>query len=168
VTRDTVPRKVVAVLPWNWESDLMPAGGAAWRVAWRELGTWVEWYTQTFELWAVMPVCWFEHPRLVEELRALSAYHRAVVAPEMVLAPDGTVPRRGLPSAKDYWDWQFVRREWERAALGVDPRNHGGCTGPAHAAVPEATASGHAERLRRMREGLDAMLVRVGGAEGRR
>src|SRR4029077_10566325 len=47
---DAGPRRVVAELPWNWESDLMPAGGTLWCAVWRELGAWVEWYTRTFEL----------------------------------------------------------------------------------------------------------------------
>ena len=46
------------------------------RAAWIELRSWVEWFTVRYEISeSVVPVCWFKHGNLVEELSALHIAH---------------------------------------------------------------------------------------------
>jgi hypothetical protein len=42
------------------------------------LGEWVIWLVRTYELHVTFPMCWHRHPGLVEELRGLAEWHRAV------------------------------------------------------------------------------------------
>lgn len=130
---------------WNW-MGLQP-GTASWRAAFEQLGDWVLWYTETYELWQSMPVCWYEHSRLVEDLRALRSHHDSVCV-------DGPAEA----SARDFADWMTARREWEQTVLGLDPRDHGGCSGLAHVPPPDTTVAGRRDRLKRMGQGLKAML----------
>jgi hypothetical protein len=150
-------RRVLPLTPaWNWEG--LTPGTAGWRGAWEDLGDWVQWYTATHELWQSMPLCWYRHSRLVEELRALRFHHEAVFAARLPIVDPENVPPTLRPSARAYSEWMTARREWERMVLGLDPRNHGGCSGPAHENLSAATARGRADRLRGMAEGLAAML----------
>lgn len=46
------------------------------RAAWSELRSWVEWFTVRYEISeSIVPVCWFKHGDLVEELSALRIAH---------------------------------------------------------------------------------------------
>ena len=46
------------------------------RAAWNALRSWVEWFTVRYEISeSVVPVCWFKHGDLVEELSALHIAH---------------------------------------------------------------------------------------------
>jgi hypothetical protein len=152
MTRETVPLVTPA---WNWEQ--LDEGTAPWRAAWADLGLWVRWYTERFELWQSMPVCWFRHSRLVEELRALRYLHEAVFEARLPVAENGGQGVSGI-SARAYSEWMTTRREWERIVLGLDPREHGGCTGLVHAPAAPRTTTGRADRLRRMEAGLTDML----------
>lgn len=139
--------------PWNW--DAFAEGSADWRAAWEDLGQWVQWYTETYELRS-MPVCWYRHSRLVEELRALRFHHEAVFA--SVSAGEDGLPRAPGPSARAYSDWMMTRREWERTVLGLNPGDPDVCTGFTHAELSATTARGRAHRLQAMTDGLAAML----------
>ena len=140
---------------WNW-TDLQP-GTAPWRAAWGDLGEWVLWYAETFELWSALPVCWFRHSRLSEELRSLRFLHHAVVAPRR-RAGDADAARELRPSARAFSEWMTTRRQWERDVLGVDPRDHGGCTGMTHLEPRSTTLRSRGQRLKAMRDGLSDML----------
>ncbi len=142
--------------PWNWKD--LHRGTASWRAAFTDLAEWVLWYTETYELWQSMPVCWYEHSRLVEELRALRFHHHAVCTAGTDAA---------APSARDYADWMSDRRDWEQTVLGLAPRGHGGCSGLTHEPSAAATEKGHRDRLTRMAAGLLQMLdTTVPGGEG--
>ncbi len=161
----TPTRRLPVTPAWNWEG--LTRGTAPWRAAWQDLGAWVCWYTATYELWQSMPVCWFQHSRLVEELRALRYHHQSVF--------DGRVPPSATeatapplrPSARAYAEWMTTRRDWERSVLGLDPREHVRCTGLVHAPVGSTTERGRAERLRRMASGLTSMLDATEPGRGR-
>lgn len=43
-------------------------------------GEWVVWLVETYVLWEIWPTCWHRHPRIVEELTALWAWHLALDA----------------------------------------------------------------------------------------
>lgn len=48
------------------------------RAAWTELRAWVEWFTVRYHVSeSVVPVCWYKHGDLVEELSALHIAHEA-------------------------------------------------------------------------------------------
>ena len=140
--------------PWNW--DALVEGTADWRAAWEDLGNWVQWYTETYELWRSMPVCWYRHTRLVEELRALRFHHEAVFAPPPA-GEDGVARTPGV-YARAYSDWMTTRREWERTVLGLIPGTADVCTGLTHVELDAGTAAGRAYRLQTMAEGLAALL----------
>ena len=55
------------VLPWNWERR--DAGEIA--ESWTALAPWVRWFVVRYHLVGRVPACWFRHPGLVDELRAL-------------------------------------------------------------------------------------------------
>ena len=56
----------------NWRT--LPPQEA--RAAWGELRAWVEWFTVRYRISeSVVPVCWFKHGQLVEELSALHIAH---------------------------------------------------------------------------------------------
>lgn len=140
---------------WNWEQ--LGAGTAPWRAAWGDLGEWVHWYTRRYELWQSMPVCWFRHSRLAEDLRALRFHHEAVFEARPRSTPRGAkVVER--PSPRAYTEWMIARREWERLVLGVDHRQHGGCTGLSHSRTSSASRKGRTARLEAMSVGLNDML----------
>ncbi len=140
---------------WNWER--LAVGSAPWRAAWEDFGNWVQWYTERYELWQSMPVCWYLHSRLVEELRALRFYHEEVFSAR---APGGDQEHssRPEPRARAYWEWMTTRREWERVVLGHAPREQGECSGLRHTAPRGGTVEGRVDRLRRMSRGFTAML----------
>jgi hypothetical protein len=139
---------------WNWEA--LTVGSAPWRAAWEDFGTWVQWYTERYELWQSMPVCWYLHSRLVEELRALRFHHQEVFGTRAARGEEHA--SRADLCARAYWDWMTARRDWERVVLGHAPREHGGCSGLRHDALGAGTVEGRADRLRRMSSGLAAML----------
>ena len=143
---------------WNWKE--LEAGTAAWRAAFEDLGEWVRWYTKTYELWQSMPVCWYHHSRLVEELRALRFHHESACESK-------DAPRTSGPSARAYSEWMTSRRDWERIVLGLDPREHGGCSGLTHSSLGATTENGRADRLRRMADGLTDMLDTTVPGDGR-
>ena len=134
---------------WNWQG--LTRGTDAWRAAFEDLGAWVQWYAATYELWQSLPVCWYRHSRLVEELRALRFHHAAVCAARGASRSSG-------PSARAYAEWMATRRTWERVVLGLDPREHGGCSGLTHTPLAASTVDGRADRLQRMARGLTEML----------
>jgi hypothetical protein len=140
---------------WNW--DQLEPGTAPWRAAWADLGEWVYWYTTHYELWQAMPVCWFRHSRLAEELRALRFLHEAVfeARPRFTPTGDKVVER---PSPRAYSEWMIARREWERLVLGIDHRQHGACTGLRHCPTGSASSKGRTARLDAMAVGLAEML----------
>lgn len=148
------PRKVTPA--WNWER--LTKGTAAWRVAWEDLGGWVRWYTTTYELWQSMPVCWYRHSRLVEELRALRFHHQAVFDAAVPARDADGLRRMTGPSARAYSDWMTTRRDWERVVLGLDSREHGGCSGLSHSRLAASTKKGRDARLKTMEDGLRSML----------
>ena len=148
-------RGLLVTPAWNW-ADLEP-GTAPWRAAWEDLGDWVRWYAETYELWSAMPVCWFAHSRLCEELVSLRFLHHAVVAPRPRVG-DADAARELRPSARAFSEWMTTRRDWERDVLGVDPRDHGGCTGLAHVEPRSTTTRSRAQRLNAMADGLRGML----------
>jgi hypothetical protein len=46
--------------------------------AWERLRAWVEWFTVRYDIpISTVPVCWWRHPALVEELSALHTAHQA-------------------------------------------------------------------------------------------
>jgi hypothetical protein len=58
----------------NWRT-LKKADAPA---AWNELRSWVEWFTVRYRISeSVVPVCWYKHGQLVEELSALHIAHAA-------------------------------------------------------------------------------------------
>ena len=62
----------------NWRT----LKGADARAAWKELRTWVEWFTVRYRISeSVVPACWFKHGQLVEELSALHIAHTAAFDP---------------------------------------------------------------------------------------
>jgi len=141
---------------WNWEA--LAEGTPHWRAAWEDLGRWVQWYTDRYELWQSLPVCWYLHGRLVEELRALRFHHDEVFAAK---ATRGDPEHRSHPpkaSAGAYRAWMTTPRARDRAVLGRDARHHGACSGLRHASLPPRTVEGRADWLRRMGRGLTAML----------
>jgi hypothetical protein len=148
------PRKLTPA--WNW--DRLTKGTAEWRVAWEDLGAWVQWYIETYELWQSMPVCWYRHSRLVEDLRALRFHHQSVFDAAVPAREEVGSRRRSGPSARAYSDWMTARRNWERLALGLDPREHGGCSGLSHSRLAASTKKGRNARLQTMADGLRAML----------
>jgi hypothetical protein len=150
--------------PWNWEG--LTPGTAAWRAAWEDLGAWVQWYTATYELWQSMPVCWYRHSRLVEELRALRFHHESVFEARAPRPETDGAPASLRPSARAYAEWMTTRRDWERTVLGLDPREHGRCSGLSHAPLGATTERGRSERLRRMTGGLTAMLDATAPGDG--
>lgn len=153
---DPIRATQMALTPaWNWET--LAVGSAPWRAAWEDLGTWVQWYTERYELWQSMPVCWYLHSRLVEELRALRFYHAEVFATK---APGGDQVHSSSPDpcARAYWEWMTTRREWERVVLGHAVREQGECSGLSHASPRGGTVEGRADHLLRMSSGLIAML----------
>ncbi len=148
-------RRHLVTPAWNWKD--LEAGTAPWRAAWADLGDWVLWYADTYELWSAMPVCWFAHRRLSQELLCLRFLHQAVAAPRP-RAGDVGAARELRPSARAFSEWMTTRREWERDVLGIDPRDHGGCSGMTHVDPRSPTLRSRRQRLNAMRDGLRDML----------
>lgn len=62
----------------NWRT-LQEADAPA---AWDRLRAWVQWFTVRYRISeSVVPVCWFKHGQLVEELSALQTAHSAAFDP---------------------------------------------------------------------------------------
>lgn len=72
---------------------------------WEELVRWVDWLRYRYEVVEKIPPCWYRHPRLVEELTALMAAHRAAYHQ---LHAEG---KPGLPYWTDMaaWHTQYLR-----------------------------------------------------------
>lgn len=72
---------------------------------WEELVRWVDWLRYRYEIVEKIPPCWYRHPRLVEELTALMAAHRAAYHQ---LHAEG---KTGLPYWTDMaaWHTQYLR-----------------------------------------------------------
>ena len=145
-------------VPWNWTA--CEVGSLRWTAGMRALGRWVEDYAERHSLWGSMPVCWYAHSRLVEELNALRAYHRAVVSSPIPEDVNATAPPTH-PWALQYWDWQTVRRGWEHQGLGVDPRVANGCSAGAHEKPSVDSATAHRARRQQMKAGLEDFLLRA-------
>lgn len=105
-------------LPWNWEG----LDKDALAVSWRRLSTWVSWFVTRYHLAGRVPACWWRHPELGDELRALWYYHQEVTAPMVEMFQPDPV---GLPQepeepsvpARAHWEWHEARWRWTTGAL---------------------------------------------------
>lgn len=78
----------------NWRT----LEGADAESAWNSLREWVEWFTVRYQISeSTVPVCWFMHDGLVEELSALHALHTMAFDPsDSGLGPLGWHERLSL------------------------------------------------------------------------
>lgn len=109
----TATREVRYPLPWNWEG----LDERAVAESWRRLSAWVSWFVARYGLARDVPACWWRHPELADELRALWYYHQAVTAPLVdVNQPDAAGAAEGPKppevSARLHWEWHEARQRW--------------------------------------------------------
>jgi hypothetical protein len=104
-------------LPWDWEVLEVEAFDEKLR----QLARWVDWFVDRYHLARKVPTCWYLHPNLLDELKALWYYHQQVYCPLVRLAtPEG----RGEPEppgvmASEYWHWHHERNLWIAGPLSA-------------------------------------------------
>lgn len=131
------------------------SAGQRVRLRWEKLGPaaletqgtafcdWVLWLVETYALWEVWPVCWHQHPGLVEELTALWAWHLAL-----------DTESGGEGAAAVSWHaalWRFIDR-----SLPMVSRR---CLS-SHAELPADVAGAHRKAEETMRASFSAALAR--------
>ena len=105
--------------PWTWRN----LSGAAAERQWLDLGDWVGWVRGRYPLARQIPLCWWRHPELVEELTALwLAWKDAYATKHAHLAAPADWHARWLPD--------FLRRVgaggWNIACEGSHKDRVGG------------------------------------------
>jgi hypothetical protein len=71
-----IPAESSATVDWRTLKD------ADARAAWDSLRDWIEWFTVRYKISeSIVPVCWYKHGDLVEQLAALHASHTVAFDP---------------------------------------------------------------------------------------
>ena len=124
-----VASEVLGVQVVNWRT--LPDHKAP--AAWQALRAWVDWFTVRYDIpVSTVPVCWFKHPALVEELSALHTAHTAsfdhrdtglgpigfherlsLALPRLTKAYAGGCSRGHSPHTPRSWSGVTDEREWD-------------------------------------------------------
>ena len=152
-----MPEMVRYRLPWCWEG--LDDDEVTQRM--RLLAKWVSWFVARYHLAGRVPACWYRHPGLVDELKALWYQHQEVTRP---LVPEGPADFPGevkaeepKVAARQYREWHDGRWRWTVGPL-ADARGYRECLArnqhvedEAHAAdavaFADATAKGLGEAI---------------------
>jgi hypothetical protein len=144
-------------LPWNWEG--LDDEDLHQRL--RDLAAWVSWFVARYHLAGRVPVCWYRHPGLTDELSALWHYHQEVTNPLVPLVQSDPVgapeePEDREVAARSYQDWHEARWRWITGPL-AEALGYSECRSKGHhvddghagdaAAVAEATTTGLQEAI---------------------
>ena len=161
--------------PWNWRT----LRGHAAEAQWRELADWVGWLRGRYPLAQQVPVCWWRHPELVEELTALwLAWKDAYVAKHAHFTAPADWHARWLPEflrrvGAGGWNVACEGDHKDRVASLYDDRrvdDEQAFNAHVRAARPERTEDEPGERSGSMSERLtdDAMQEAIASGTARR
>ena len=139
VTRESAPRS--ATPDGSWQA-MSPARAAD---AWGALIEWVDTLVDRYALDEAIPVCWFSHGAMVEELHAL---HLAWLG--------AYTGRAGQPSDRAYWHELLARtlarlREWNRHGCAAGTHRADDPAAPTEAQCTARAAYVHADLQARAR-----------------
>ena len=148
-----MPNVVPYRLPWWWEG--LDQEEAALRM--RRLADWVSWFVARYHLAGQVPACWYLHPGLVDELKALWYQHQEVTTPlaPQVPAdfPGETRPEAPKVAARQYREWHEGRWRWTVGPL-ADARGYRECLARNQHVEDEAHAADDAAFADAARTGL--------------
>jgi hypothetical protein len=152
-----VPDRVPYELPWHWENLKRATRERRMRL----LATWVSWFVARYHLAGRVPACWYRHPGLADELKALWYQYQEVTRPLVPKIaeefPGKTKVEEPKVAARQYREWHEARWRWTIGPL-ADATGYRECLARNQHVEDAAHAADAAAFAESSRDGLDCAI----------